>query len=49
MGLFFCVIEHWNAECLGWHVTKKGDRFAAIEALTQAVENVFEKASQGAV
>lgn len=44
---FFSVIEHWNSECLGWHVTKKGDRFAAIEALTQAVENVFEKTSQG--
>jgi len=37
---FFGVIEHWNAECLGWHTTKKGDRFAAIEALTQAVEQV---------
>lgn len=44
---FFGVIEHWNSECLGWHVTKKGDRFAAIEALTQAVENVFGRASQG--
>jgi putative transposase len=44
---FFGVIEHWNAECLGWHVTKKGDRFAAIEALTQAIENVFEKSQQG--
>lgn len=43
---FFGIIEHWNAECLGWHVTKKGDRFAAIEALTQAVENVFGVASQ---
>ena len=44
---FFGVIEHWNSECLGWHVTKKGDRFAAIEALTRTVENVFEKACQG--
>lgn len=38
---FFGVIEHWNAECLGWHLTKRGDRFAAIEALTQAVEKSF--------
>ncbi len=45
---FFGVIEHWNSECLGWHVTRKGDRFAAIEALTRSVENVFEKVSQGA-
>lgn len=44
---FFGVIEHWNSECLGWHITKKGNRFAAIEAMTQAVENVFEKADQG--
>jgi len=33
----FSVIEHWNAECLGWHVCKKGDRFAAMEALHQAI------------
>lgn len=44
---FFGVVEHWNAECLGWHVTKKGDRFAAIEALTQAVEQAFENTSCG--
>jgi putative transposase len=38
---FFGVLEHWNAECLGWHLTKQGNRFSAIEALTQAVESVF--------
>jgi transposase InsO family protein len=38
---FFGIIEHWNAECLGWHLTKRGDRFAAIEALAQAVNTVF--------
>ena len=42
---FFGVVEHWNAECLGWHATKKGDRFAAIGALTQAVEKQFGKTS----
>jgi putative transposase len=41
---FFGVLEHWNAECLGWHLTKQGNRFAAIEAMTQAVEHVFGKA-----
>ena len=35
---FFGIIEHWNSECLGWHLVKKGDRFAAIEALGQAVQ-----------
>lgn len=41
---FFGVLEHWNAECLGWHLTKQGDRFSAIEAMTQAVENIFGEA-----
>jgi len=45
---FFGIIEHWNAECLGWHLTKKGDRFAAIEALTQGVEKTFGGVYQGA-
>lgn len=42
---FFGVIEHWNAECLGWHIAKKGSRFAAIEALNQSVETVFGNTS----
>jgi transposase InsO family protein len=44
---FFGVIEHWNGECLGWHVAKKGNRFAAIESLTQAIERVFTDNSNG--
>lgn len=44
---FFGVIEHWNGECLGWHVAKKGNRFAAIESLTQAIEKVFKDNSNG--
>jgi len=29
-----CVaVEHWNAECLGWHVCKQGTRFAALEPI----------------
>lgn len=44
----FSVEEHWNAECLGWHVCKVGDRFAALEPVTQAVKRVFGSASKGA-
>ena len=33
----FTAIEHWNAECMGWHVTKKGDRFAALEPVAHGV------------
>ena len=29
----FIVAEHWNAEGLGWHVAKHGNRYAAAEAL----------------
>ena len=33
----FGVAEHWNAELLGWHVSKRGTRFEAIHALGMAV------------
>ena len=31
-GWIFTAVEHWNAECVGWHVCKRGDRFAAPAA-----------------
>ncbi len=37
----FCVVEHWNAECLGWHVCKVGDRFNALQPVGMAVNEVF--------
>ena len=37
----FTTLEHWNAECLGHHVCKHGDRFAAYEPVAQAVTRVF--------
>jgi transposase InsO family protein len=37
----FTTMEHWNAQCMGWHVTKKGDRFAALEPVAQAVLGQF--------
>src|SRR5215213_8951943 len=35
----FVVVEHWNAEALGWHVAQRADRFAAARALDLAVHN----------
>lgn len=32
----FLAIDHFNSECLGAHVCKKGDRFAAYEPVAQA-------------
>lgn len=43
----FSVAEHWNTECLGWHVCKTGDRFAALEPITQAVKQVYGSLSKG--
>jgi transposase InsO family protein len=37
----FIVAEHWNAEGLGWHVARHGNRYAAAEALALAVGRVF--------
>jgi putative transposase len=37
----FVVAEHWNAEGLGWHVAKHGNRYAAAAALALAVSQVF--------
>ena len=43
----FTVAEHWNTECLGWHDCKVGDRFAALEPVSQAIRNVYGSLSQG--
>ncbi len=37
----FVAVEHWNAECLGWHVTKHGDRYAALEPISQGVQTQY--------
>ncbi|MBD0275426.1 MAG: DDE-type integrase/transposase/recombinase [Acetobacteraceae bacterium] len=37
----FGVAEHWNAELLGWHVTKTGTRFEATQAIGMAVRQQF--------
>lgn len=40
----FVAVEHWNAECVGWHVTKRGDRLAALEPVKQGLERIFGSA-----
>ena len=44
----FGVVEHWNAEFLGWQVTKRGTRFEAAQALAMAVRQQFGHLSAGA-
>jgi hypothetical protein len=29
----FAVVDHWNAEAMGWHVAKMGNRYAAAQAV----------------
>lgn len=43
----FTVAEHWNTECVGWHVCKKGDRFAALEPIAMAVKGVYGSLDKG--
>jgi transposase InsO family protein len=37
----FTAVEHWNAECVGWHITKNGDRFAALQPVSMAIKARF--------
>jgi len=37
----FSTVEHWNAECVGWHVSKYGNRFNALEAVRMGIEEHF--------
>jgi transposase InsO family protein len=38
---FFAVAEHWNAGALGWHVSKRGTRHEALQAMSMAVRQQF--------
>jgi len=44
----FSTVEHWNAECVGWHVCKAGDRFAALEPVAMGVKRIFGSTGAGA-
>jgi len=37
----FGVVEHWNAELVGWHVAKRGTHYEAIQALGMALRQQF--------
>jgi transposase InsO family protein len=37
----FAAVEHWNAECVGWHVAKTGDRYAALEPVAMGLKTIF--------
>lgn len=37
----FTAVEHWNAECVGCYVTKQGDRYAALEPISQGLTKLY--------
>ena len=37
----FAAVEHWNAECVGWHVCKVGSCFAALEPIAQGLLRLY--------
>lgn len=38
---FFGAIDHFVADIVGWHVAKKGDRWAALEPIRQGIRDHF--------
>lgn len=37
----FAAVEHWNAECVGWHVSKLGSRFEALQPLAMGLSEHY--------
>ncbi len=37
----FTAIEHWNAECVGWHVIKTGTRYEALQPVAAGLKSLF--------
>ena len=44
----FVAVDHWNAECMGWHVCKRGDRFAALEPVSMGLSKHYGSLRAGA-
>ena len=37
----FAAVDHWNAECVRWHVCKVGNRFAALEPIAHGLRQRY--------
>lgn len=40
-GWIFPAVEHWNSECVGWHVCKEGTRYAALEPIAMGLTRIY--------
>ncbi len=38
---FFGAVDHYTDEVVGWHVAKRGDRWAALQPLREGVRSMF--------
>lgn len=43
----FTAVDHWNAECVGWHVCKTGDRYAALQPISMALSRLYGSVEKG--
>jgi transposase InsO family protein len=43
----FSAVEHWSAECVGWHVVKHGTRYAALEPIAMGLHNLYGSVRAG--
>ena len=43
----FSAVEHWNAECVGVYVCKRGNRYNAIQPILEGVKSVFGSVEKG--
>ena len=46
-GWIFTAVEHWNAECVGWHVCKRGDRCAALQPISRGLAGLYGSTAAG--
>lgn len=40
-GWIFTAVEHWSAECVGFHVCKEGTRYAALEPIAMGLTRIY--------
>ena len=46
-GWIFTAVEHWNAECVGWHVCKAATA-AALQPISMGLAGLYGSTAAGA-
>ena len=46
-GWIVTAALHWNAECVGWHLCKKGDRFATAQPISMGLARLYGSTAAG--